>query len=147
MKDPIEEALERLKPEEMSPDLMARLTGVRSRVVEAASPRGTFWRRWLIPIAAGGCAAAIALTFLKRHEPSTPVHPVMAASAPLPFERQDFLIGTRDVGMLVAPNQRPYRVVEIEWLEQDTVRPSERGPAVLVETTRREVIPVALEIF
>jgi hypothetical protein len=66
---------------------------------------------------------------------------------PMPFEREDFLLGARDVGFLVGPNQRPYRVVEIEWLEQDTVRPSAQSPGVRVETKRREVIPVALEIF
>jgi hypothetical protein len=147
VKDPIEEALEKLKPGEMPLELMARLTAARSRVEKTASPRNAFWRRWLVPLAAGSCAAAIALAFLKRHEPTVTIPPGMAALTPMPFERQDFLLGTRDVGMLVAPNHRPYRVVEIEWLEQDTVRPNLRGPAVLVETTRREIIPVALEIF
>src|SRR5688500_15375018 len=123
----------------MPPELMARLTAARAQVVAKEPASGGFWRRWLLPLAAGSCAAAVALVFLKRQDPPKPVHPAIAASEPLPFEREDFLVGARDVGVLVGPNQRPYRVVEIEWLEHDTVRPSALGPAVRVETTRREV--------
>jgi hypothetical protein len=71
----------------------------------------------------------------------------IATAEPLPFARNDYLVGTREIGMFVAPDQRPYRVMEIEWLEQDTIASSLRGPAILMQTKRREVIPVALEIF
>jgi hypothetical protein len=147
VKDPIEEALKKLTPDEMPPELMARLTAARSQLVEPSAKRGGFWQRWFLPLAAGGCAALVAFTWLKEQEPSTSPKPLANAAAPLPFERQDFLVGAREMGVLVGPNMRPYRVMELEWMEQDTVRPNERGPAVLVQTTRREVIPVAMEIF
>jgi hypothetical protein len=147
VKDPIEEALEKLKPDEMPPELMARLTAARSQFAGSPSKEGGFWQRWVLPLAAGGCAALVAFFWLKQNPSATPRISTASTAAPMPFERQDILLGTREVGMLVAPDQRPYRVMEIEWLEQDTVRPNGRGPAVLVETTRREVVPVAMEIF
>jgi hypothetical protein len=143
MNDPIEEALEKLKPAELPPALMARLTTARP---QPAAARGDLWRRWLLPLATGFCAAASVLAYLYRDEPPSAA-PRLAAAEPLPFERSDYLLGTSDVGVIVAPNQRPYRIMQIEWMEQDTIRASLSGPAIRVETKRREVIPVALEIF
>jgi hypothetical protein len=147
VKDPIEEALEKLVPDEMPADLMARLTAARSQVAGTPSKEAGFWQRWVLPLAAGGCAALIAFFWLKQNPLPAARISTASSTAPMPFERQDILLGTREVGTLVAPDQRPYRVMEIQWLEQDTVQPNGRGPAVLVETTRREIIPVALEIF
>ena len=143
MKDPIEEALEKLEPAAMPPALMARLTAARPRPRE----RSSFWNRWLLPLATAGCAAAAALAYIySGHQPEKK-ESAIAAVGGLPFARNDYLVGTREMGVLVAPNQRPYRMVEIEWLEQDTIAPSIGSAAILMQTTRREVIPVALEIF
>lgn len=142
MNDPIEEALKRMKPAEMPSDLMARLTAARPQPVE----RPAFWKRWLLPIAAGATAAILATVWL-RNEPPQEKKPMIAQAAALPVERNDYLVGTREVGVILGPNQRPYRVMEVEWLEQDTIRPNAAGSAIRVETKRRDVIPVALEIF
>jgi hypothetical protein len=143
VKDPIEDALEKMKPAEMPDALMARLTAARPQPKERSA---SVWRRWLLPLATAGCAAAAALAILKHTEnPPTPV--TVATAEPLPFERNDYLVGVRDVGLMVAPNQRPYRVMEVEWLESNTVRANERGPAIRFDTKRRDVVPVALEIF
>jgi len=142
MKDPIEEALEKLEPAPVSSPLMARLTAARPQKREHAR----FWTRWLLPLASAACAGMLALTYLSdRDQPAK--QRAIAIAEPLPFARNDYLVGTREIGMFVAPDQRPYRVMEIEWLEQDTIASSLRGPAILMQTTRREVIPVALEIF
>ena len=147
MKDPLEEALEKLKPAEMPNDLMARLTALRPQPAKAP-----LWerlsRKWLLPVVAGACAGVVALTWLRNSDDPKPVTgPQLAHVAPIPFERSDYLVGARDVGVVVAPNQQPYRVIEVEWLEEDTIRASERGPGVRVETKRREIIPVRLEVF
>ena len=145
--DPLEDALEKLKPAEMPNHLMARLTALRPQPAKAS-----LWerlsRRWLLPVAAGACAAVVALTWLRTaDDPTPPPRPQLAHVASIPFERNDYLVGARDVGVVVAPNQRPYRMIEVEWLEEDTVRASERGPGLRVETKRREIIPVRLEVF
>src|SRR5690242_17814118 len=113
-----------MKPAEMPDALMARLTAARPQPKEKS--RG-IWRRWLLPLATAGCAAAAALAILKDTE-KQPVPAPIAAAEPMPFERNDYLVGVRDVGLMVAPNQRPYRVMEVEWLESNTVRANERGP-------------------
>lgn len=147
MKDPLEEALKGMRPAEMPPQLMARLTAARPQ--PAAKRAEGLWRRWFLPLATAGCAGAAALAFLQSTEgPQLPAAPPAAMIAEaLPFERHEFLVGSREVGVFVAPNQRAYRVMEIEWLEQDTIRAGQSGPAVRVETTRRDIVPVALEIF
>jgi hypothetical protein len=142
MKEPIEEALEKMKPAPMPPALMARLTAARPQARE----QRPWWTRWLLPFATAACAAFGAMHYLSSDDASKPKR-IIAATEPLPFARNDYLVGTREIGMFIAPDQRPYRVMEIEWLEQDTIASSLAGPTILMETKRREVVPVALEIF
>ena len=56
-------------------------------------------------------------------------------------------MSARPVGIVVAPNQQPYRIMDVEWLEYQTVRESANGPVLHTATTRRDVIPVALELY
>ena len=143
--DSIEKALAELKPAELPPQLMARLTAARPQAAKA-EPRGlgALLLRWLLPLGVGACAAVAVLTFL-QHDAVKPA--VAKRNAPMPFESEERLVSARDMGVVNAPGNRPFRLVEVEWLVSDTVRPRESGPAVRVETTRREVIPVALEIY
>src|ERR1041384_944048 len=71
MNDPIEDALSRMKPAELRPDLMARLTAARARgtgkTEEPATGAGrSKWGRWLLHglVPAGVCAAAAAATVM-----------------------------------------------------------------------------------
>ncbi len=146
MKDPIEEALEKMNPAELPDALMARLTAARPQR-KPEKERGGIWRRWLLPLATAGCAAALALTLLRHFDDSQKQPTTVAKAEPLPFERNDILLGSRDVGVMVGPNQQPYRVMVVDWLEQDTVRAAANGPAIRMDTKRRDVVPVALEIF
>ena len=144
-KDPIEEALRAMRPAEMPPQLMARLTAARLQPRERFAFRGLLFR-WLLPLAASACVAVGTFFWLEKdHSPS------VAAAAPesraLPIESEDYLVGARPVGILVAPNQRPYRLVEVEWLEHETVHTGAGGAALHTATTRRDVIPVALELY
>lgn len=146
MNDPIEEALKRMKPAEMPSDLMARLTAARP---QPKARKRAFWMRWLIPVGAGATAALMATVWL-RHAPSVEKSSqpkIAAASISIPVECNDYLVGAREVGVVAIPNQHPFRVMEVEWLEQSIIRTDANGPAIRVETKRKDVVPVALEIF
>lgn len=144
MNDPIEEALKRMKPAEMPPDLMARLTAARP---QTATNKPAFWLRWLIPLAAGVTAAVMATVWLRNEPVVEKGAPPKVATTSIPLECNEYLVGAREVGVVAIPNQRPFRVMEVEWLEQSIIRPDANGPAIRVETKRKDVVPVALEIF
>lgn len=142
-KDPIEEALRGMRPAELPPQLMARLTAARPQPRERAVWRNVMLR-WLLPLTASACVAAVTFFWLEKNHPSVAVaHEPQA----LPVESQDFLVSARPVGIVVAPNQRPYRIMEVEWLEHETVRAGAGGPDLHTATMRRDVIPVALELY
>ena len=48
-----------------------------------------------------------------------------------------------------SPRELPtkWQVPPGDWLEQETVRATANGPAIRMDTKRRDVVPVALEIF
>ena len=149
--DRIEEALKKLQPGAMPPRLMARLTVARAQV--ASRKVEARWRgallRWFLPIAASACVAIGTFFWLERNRESSGqvVSDGAVEHRPVPVESEDFLVTARPVGILVAPNQRPYRIMEVEWLEHETVRTDAGGPALHTATTRRDVIPVALELY
>ena len=151
--DPIEDALQKLRPAELQPALMARLSAARPRN-ETAREKNT-WRevlvRWLLPLAASACVAVATFALLEHYRANDPrgddAKNVASADVPLPVESQDYLVSARPVGIVVAPNQQPYRLMDVHWLEYETVRADANGPALHTATTRRDVIPVALELY
>lgn len=156
MNDPIEDALNRLKPAEMPNDLMARLSAARSLIAnpgakEAPARQPGFLARWLLPL--GVCAAAAAATVAAlQFSGDKPVEPGPVASASesapaVPFEREDRFVGAREVGLIVPPNQPPIRLMEVEWMEADTLHSGPNGHGVRVETRRRGVVPMTLEVY
>jgi hypothetical protein len=155
MNDPIEEALRRMKPSELPPSLMARLTAARPQGAKkeeeapAALAEVGFLRRWLLPLM--GCAAAAVATVLWLNSTENPVRRnpsgVPNGATPVQFSSEDRFVGAREVGIMAPSNRAPIRLMEVEWLETNTMRPRQDGSAVRVETTRRGVIPVPLEIY
>lgn len=150
--DPIEDALRKLRPADLEPSLMARLSATRP---SSEAPQKKFaWRdallRWLLPVATSACVAVATFTFLDRHRANdtreSGANAAVTAGAPT-TESQDYLVSARPVGIVVAPNQQPYRIMDVEWLEYQTVRADANGPALHTATTRRDVIPVALELY
>ena len=144
-KDPIEEALRGMRPAELPPQLMARLTAARPQPRERSAWQSVLLR-WLLPLTASACVAVATFFWLEKNRPSA-VATAVPESRALPIESEDYLVGARPVGILVAPNQRPYRLMEVEWLEHETVRAGAGGAALHTATTRRDVIPVALELY
>lgn len=156
MNDPIEDALKDLKPAELPPALMARLTAARSQIAQGKeakenAPAGWGILRWLLPAGATAAIAAVTVTVLNwTGGVSNPdgLTKGRTPNAPIPFESEDHFLGAREVGLVVPPNNRtPFRLMEVEWLEADTIRPQDGGPAVRVETKRRGVVPVELRVF
>jgi len=151
--NPIEDALGKLRPAELDPALMARLSAARPR--RETQGQKSAWSgmllRWLLPLAASACVAWMTFFLLEhnRADNANGAEPkdVASAAAPLPVESQDYLVSARPVGIIVAPNQQPYRLMDVEWLEYQTVRAGANGPALHTATTRRDVIPVALELY
>ena len=148
---PIEDALEKLRPAGLQPSLMARLSAARPR--NETPEEKSAWRelllRWLLPVATSACVAVATFALLDRNRkaPDTHVNSGTSADAAAPVESRDYLVSARPVGIVVAPNQQPYRIMDVEWLEYQTVRGSAGGPALHTATTRRDVIPVALELY
>jgi len=151
--DRIEEALKKLEPGVVPPRLMARLTAARPQADSRNAD--SFWRglllRWLLPIAASACVAVVTFLLLERtRQPDrqdTAGAGTVAEQRAIPIESQDYLVSARPVGIVVAPNQQPYRLMDVEWLEYQTVRKGADGPVLHTATTRRDVIPVALELY
>jgi negative regulator of sigma E activity len=150
--DPIEDALRKLRPAEFESALMARLSAARP--CKETLQKKSAWRevllRWLLPLATSACVAIATFLFLE-HNRTPDTHEskpdgTALADAP-PVESQDYLVSARPVGIVVAPNQQPYRIMDVQWLEYETVRASANGPALHTATTRRDVIPIALELY
>jgi hypothetical protein len=151
--DRIEEALRKMEPGAVPPHLIARLTAARPQPRSAGGYsrwRGVFFR-WLLPVAASACVAVGTFSWLEHsrraEEPGDPIPAAVAENRSVPVESQDFLLAARPVGIVVAPNQRPYRIMDVEWLEYETVRSTSGGPAIHTATKRRDVVPVALELY
>lgn len=149
--DRIEEGLKKLEPGALPPHLMARLTAARPQAVSAGEV--SRWRsvlfRWLLPAAASACVAVGTFILLERsRQPAAETASGGALEqSPVPVESQDFLVAARPVGILVAPNQRPYRIMDVEWLELETQPAGADGRTIHTATKRRDVIPVALEVY
>ena len=151
--DPIEDALRKLRPAELESSLMARLSAARPRN-EIAAQKSTLrdvLMRWLLPLTASACVAVGTFFFLEHnraHDPhNADADSTAATGTPMPVESEDYLVSARPLGIVVAPNQQPYRIMDVEWLEHETVRTGADGRAHHTATTRRDVIPVALEIY
>jgi hypothetical protein len=149
--DPVETLLARMKPAEMSNDLMARLTAVRSKIAPAPKSRFEFFTRFFIPAATVACVAVLTVKFLDGgvQKPTN----ALAAAAPTPSQNtmpvvvQDNMLQAREMGVMVGPNRQPYRVMEYQWVESEIIMPGANVPPVRLETTRRQIVPVQIEVY
>ena len=143
--DPVESLLARLKPAAMSNDLMARLTAARPAPAAKGVRTWDFLRRWVTPLGAVACVALVTVRVLDFTD--KPVPPIVAVSKPMPVIVQNHTLQAREMGVMVGPNRQPYQMVEYQWVESETILPGANAPAVRLETTRREIVPVQLEIY
>ncbi len=162
--DPIADALYKLRPAALESPLMVRLTAARPRGAELRER--VSWRevllRWLMPAATGACAAVVVFAILENRRMRDVQNPVerrgalvgegamsagVEAGDLLPVESADYLLSVRPMGIMVAPDHRPYRIMDVEWIEHETVRMCADGTEFHTATVRRDVIPVALELY
>src|SRR5712671_660144 len=113
-----------MRPADLPAHLMARLTAARPR--SAADEAPGLWRtillRWLLPLAASASVAVGTFFWLERNRPADGSRPAPIAieDRQPPAENEHYFVAARPVGTLIAPNQRPYRLMEVEWLEHES---------------------------
>ena len=144
--DPVESLLAQMKPAAMSNDLMARLTAARPVASSKGKRAWSFFGRWLAPIGAVACVALVTVTVLNSTA-KPPIAPLAATQTVMPVFVQDHTLKAREMGVMVGPNRTPYQMVEYQWVESETIVPGKNAPAIRVETTRREIVPVQLEVY
>ena len=144
--DPVEALLAKLKPAALGNELMARLTAARPQPASSARRTWGFLGRWLVPVGAVACAALVTVKVLDlTSKPPRP--PLVAASKTMPVIVQDHTLKAREMGVMIGPNRQPYQMMEYQWVESETIVPGQNAPAFRLETTRREIVPVQLEVY
>ena len=150
--EPVKTLLARMKPAEMSNDLMARLTAVRSQVAPKPKRTFEFFTRFFIPAATVACVAVLTVKLLDGGV-QKPAPKAVAEVAPnpaqnaMPVSVPNNMLQAREVGVIVGPNGQPYRVMEYQWVEAETIVSGANVPPVRLETTRRQIVPVRLEVY
>jgi hypothetical protein len=150
-KDSLEILLERMRPAELNNNLMARLTAARGAIAPARSGWAIGFLRWLAPVGAVAGVAFLTVKVLDSDPAAKPqtaeVSPAPAVTKKMPVLVQDNMLKAREMGIIVGPNRQPYQVMEYQWVESEMIVPGANAPAVRVETTRRHIVPVELEVY
>lgn len=105
--------------------------------------------RWVFPLAAAACFVVTGLAaFLHSQKVPAPPHETPAFSAQIftPVETNSKLVAARDLGVFVADNDKPYRLIETTWVENETSR-SDNGAELLTTQTRSELVPIPMKIY
>ena len=146
--DPMEKLLAGMTPASFSNDLMARLTAARPSSAPARSRFRDVITRWLLPSAAVACAALVTVKFLDA-TPQAPASVALTGSLTkaMPMMVENHLTQAREMGVMVGPNRQPYQMMEYQWVEAETIVPGSNAPAIRLETTRRQIVPIQLEVY
>ena len=149
--DPVEMLLARMKPAPMNTDLMARLTAARPTTSPKRSGAWSFLSRWAFAAGAVACAAVVTVKVLDSSTNTAKDiasdNPEKAAAKNMPVIVQDNMLQAREMGVMMGPNRQPYQVMEYQWVESETLVPGTNVPSVRLETTRRQIVPVRLEVY
>ena len=160
MKQGIEDHLRRLRPGAL-PDALARRLDAPPRIsVSSAAPR------MLLGLAAAAALVALAalVAWHQTHSPSTPAQARMdppaapAASAArsinAPSDSAPVFAGAhttevtdvRPVTVVTDESNRPWRMIEVNWVEEDTYVFADHPAVVRTQDHYRTVVPVALPL-
>ena len=157
--DAFENELRRVKPAAPSPELMARLRATlpaSTKPEPKAAPLVPFWLRFALPLAA---AAALVLMVLPGRAPDKPVSRIasvtpdrMPAESPVaPAARQveasDYLLGARELGVVHAPDGKPYRVVQCVGVSKQVWENEADGRRVVKDLPHQQVLLVAMDTY
>lgn len=134
--DNFEARLRSAKPAALPPELKARL---------ASPPALPNRRRRIIPfltaLTALSAAAAAWIVATHLHTPPTPTsptHPLVAES------RASRVTNLRPLGVVSDNHQRLWRLVEVAWVDADSLVSSPDSLAVISHQHHRAIVPVAI---
>lgn len=138
MNDPFNDFEARLrstKPAALPPELKARL---------ASPPATPNRRRLIIPfLTALSTLSAAATWIVSTHQHTPPPHPV--SNRPLVAEsRESRVTNLRPVGVVSDNHQRLWRLVEVAWIDADSLVSSPDALAVISHQHHRAIVPVAI---
>ena len=146
--DPVEKLLAGMTPASLSNDLMARLTAARPSVAPARSRLRDIVTRWLLPSAAVACVALVTVKVLDATpQAPAPVAVAVTQARAMPMMVENHLTLAREMGVMLGPNRQPYQMMEYQWVEAETIVPGSNAPAIRLETTRRQIVPIQLEVY
>ncbi len=129
-----ESQLRALKPQVLPPALQQRLA-----VPPASAPPNLIRFRWL---AWAGAAAALILALAHAFRPAATIPPAVTVSA---TSRESTVTSVIPVSVLTDAANRRWRLVEVNWVEEDTVVSSSRPIALQLQQDHRAIIPVAIQ--
>lgn len=139
MNDPFDDFEARLrstKPAALPPELKARL---------ASPPATPNRRRLIIPFftALSALSAAAAAWIVSSHHQTPPSPP--DSNRPLVAEsRESRVTNLRPVGVVSDNHQRLWRLVEVAWVDADSLVSSPDSLAVISHEHHRAIVPVAI---
>jgi hypothetical protein len=135
MNDPFEEQLRALRPAAMPAALRERLA---EPPPSARRPdRRILW----ITFATAAAACVTAALFLN---PSRPPGQSPGTIPQLAAERSQRVTSVRPLSVVTDESNRAWRLVEVEWVEQDTLVAADQPSAVQLQDHYRTVVPVAI---
>lgn len=143
MNDSFEDRLRALQPGCLPPELAARLDRPPPASVTPARIRS------LRLLVTAGAAAALALAarhaLLPPPDGPAPADPAAAAQTPaFAGQRSTEITGVRPLAVITDESNRPWKLVEVNWVEEDTYVFSARPAVVRTQDRYRTVVPVAV---
>lgn len=138
MNDPFEEQLRALRPAAMPAALRERLAA------PPPSARRPDRRILWLTFATFATAAAACVTAALFINPSRPPGPTAGPIPQLAAERSQRVTSVRPLSVVTDESNRTWRLVEVEWVEEDTLVAAGQPSAVQLQDHYRTVVPVAI---
>ena len=135
MNDPLEDQLRQLRPGPLSARLSERLA-VPPSLEDERDASGTRWQ-WT-----AGAAAAVVL--LAGVAASFWLHGREAMAVPLARSSDEQLVDVRTVAVVSDGDRRAWEIVELDFVDQETLVGGTGGLAVQTESSHRQFVPVEL---
>jgi hypothetical protein len=131
--DPLEERLSALRPGKMPDALLRRL----EQAPRPETPRGG--RVVRVCFASAAAAAACALLWPRSEQvPAPSAAPVLASA------RSSRLTEVKPLSVITDAAQRPWKFVQVRWVEEDTLVSAANPSAVQLQDHYATIVPVAV---
>jgi len=135
MNDSFEDRLKSLKPGTLPDTLRRRLD------LPPPSPRS----RRVIPAGFAAAAAACLAALLWRESAVPPPGPVNAGVPAFAGQRSSQVTGVQPLSVITDESNRLWKMMEVNWVEEDTLVSAARPSAVRTQDHYRTVVPVAVQ--